>query len=274
MTISLGELPEPAALHAWLNARRRLDWDELIPTKAQIADQYGPDATVRSLTLLTQAARVEPEITADLTASIGPGTTAYQLESRLKSPQSLARKIFVRTGTAFDQLPLDDVVRYTILTPEPDDLVRTAADACDSLADRGWEMSGAIHSYADGSRYKGLHLFLYSQAVRVEVQVHSRESIDVKTRTTPLYLVERDHRQPREKRTQARNEAIALSGQMRQPAGIDDLETLGGVPVVIRFYGKRNSPAAGREEGDRSSRAQQGPAQRSAQRTSTKERER
>lgn len=100
-----------------------------------------------------------------------------------------------------------------------------------------------------------------------------RESIDVKTRTTPLYVVERDHRQPREKRTQARNEAIALSGQMRQPVGIDDLKTLGGVPVVIRFYGKRSSHAAGREEGDMSSQAQQGAAQRLAQRTSTKERD-
>ncbi|TCC46608.1 hypothetical protein E0H75_26500 [Kribbella capetownensis] len=272
MTISLGELPEPAELHAWLNARRRLDWDERIPTKAQIAGEYGVDATVRSLTLLTEAARVEQEITEDLTASIGPDTSAYQLESRLKSPQSLTRKIFIRTGTDFDQLPLDDVVRYTILAPEPDDLVRTAIDACDSLADRGWEMSGAIHSYADGSRYKGLHLFLYSQAVRVEVQVHSRESIDVKTRTTPLYVVERDHGQPREKRTRARNEAVALSGQMRQPAGIDDLKTLGGVPVVLRFYGRRSNQASGREEGDASSQAQQSAAQRLAKRTSTKER--
>ncbi|WP_406051850.1 hypothetical protein [Kribbella sp. NBC_00889] len=196
-------------------------------------------------------------------------------EERLVWVAALAHEkmyAYVRTGTAFDQLPLDDVVRYTVLTPEPDDLVRTTTDACDSLAGRGWEMSGAIHSYVEGSRYKGLHLFLYSKAVRVEVQVHSQESIDVKTWTTPLYVVERDHRQPRDKRTQARNEAIALSGQMRQPTGIDDLKTLGGVPVAIRFYGRRSSQAPGREEGDASSQGQQGATQRLAQRTSTKER--
>src|SRR5207249_7206596 len=123
-------------------------------------------------------------ITGDLVSSIDSGATAYQLENRLKSPQSLARKILKLTGTDFDGRPLDDVVRYTILTPEPDNLVPTAADACDSLTARGWEMNSALHSYANGSRYKGLHLFLQSHGERVEVQIHSRESIDVKARTT------------------------------------------------------------------------------------------
>jgi hypothetical protein len=249
MSSGLNDLPEPADLHALLSVKRSLDWGEPIPAKAEIAADYGTDATSRSLTLLARAARVEQHITGDFESSVDSGAAAYQLENRLKSPQSLARKILKLTGTDFDGKPLDDVVRYTLLTPEPDNLVPTAADACDALTARGWEMKGAHHSYADGGRYKGLHLFLQSHGERVEVQIHSRESIDVKARTTPLYVVERDSKQPREVRNRARKAAVALSDQMHQPVGIDDLTTLGGVPVEVRIYGGRRRTSGGRGDG-------------------------
>ncbi|WP_460665394.1 hypothetical protein [Kribbella swartbergensis] len=222
-----------------------------------MAAAYGPSATVQSLALLSRAAAEEPRLTDDLLASIRSGTTTHQLENRLKSPQSLARKIRKLAGTEFDKVPVDDVVRYTIVAPEPDDVVPTSVDACDALTARGWTMKGAVHSYADGSRYKGLHLILQKHGQRVEVQIHSNESIDVKTRTTPLYLVERDPHQPREKRAEARNAAIALSAQMRQPAGIDDLTSLGGVPVEVRVYGRRGGLPAGRGDGTSASPVQQ-----------------
>jgi hypothetical protein len=196
-------------------------------------------------------------VTDDLMASLKPGTTPHQLESRLKSPQSLARKIRKLAATEFNKLPLEDVVRYTIVAPDPDALVPTSADACDSLTGRGWTMAGALHSYADGSRYKGLHLFLQSHGQRVEVQIHSQESLEVKTRTTPLYLIERDPEQPREKRTEARDAAIALSAQMKQPVGIDDLTALGGVPVEVRVYGRTSRRTAGRAEAVNVSPAEQ-----------------
>lgn len=257
MPTALNHLPEPTELHAWLSTTRPLDWGTPIPTKAEIAAAYGPDVTAQSLAMLARAAAVERHITADVEASITPGTVAHQLESRLKSPQSLARKIRKLEDTRFAQLPLEDVVRYTIVAPQPDDLVPAAADACDSLTSRGWELTSAVNSYADGSRYKGLHLFLQSRGQRVEVQIHSRESIDVKTRTTPLYLVERDPDQPPGMRTEARTMAIEMSAQMRQPTGIDNLTTLGGVPVEVRVYGRRGRPPAARAEGLKTSPAEQ-----------------
>jgi hypothetical protein len=249
MSSGLRDLPEPADLHARLSASRPLDWGDSIPTKADIEAKYGPQATIQSLTLLTRAASVERQITDDLVGSIAPSTTAHQLESRLKSPQSLARKIRKLAGTEFNKQPLEDVVRYTIVAPDPDDLVPTSADACDSLKGQGWKMRHAIHSYVDGSRYKGLHVFLQSHGELIEVQIHSNESIEVKTQTTPLYLIERDLDQPRDKRADARNAAIALAAQMRQPAGIDDLVALGGVPVATRVYGRRGRQPAKRGEG-------------------------
>jgi hypothetical protein len=258
MPTGLQDLPEPADLHAWLSTTQRpLDWGDPIPTKVEIAAASGVNATIQSLTLLSRAAQEEKWLTDDLLASIKPGATAHQLESRLKSPQSLARKIRKLAGTEFDKVPLEDVVRYTIVAPEPDDLVPTSVDACDALTNRGWTMNGAVHSYAEGSRYKGLHLFLQKRGLRVEVQIHSNESIEVKARTTPLYVVERDPDQPREKRAEARNAAIALSAEMRQPAGIDDLTSLGGVPVEVRVYGRRGGLPAGRGEGASASPVEQ-----------------
>lgn len=241
MRTGLEDLPEPAELHARLSAHRPLDWGDPIPTKAEIAAQYGVDATRRSLTLLAQAAAAEDSITGEVLSSAGSETVAHQVESRVKSPQSLARKLrkIADTDSASVEVQLEDVLRYTFVTPQPDDLVTVAENACAGLIDRGWTMAGAMHSYADGSRYKGLHLFLQRQGQRVELQVHSRESIDVKHRTTPLYVVERDTRQPESTRLAARQEAIALSAQMRQPVGLDGRRTLGGAPLEVRVYGRR-----------------------------------
>ncbi|TCC39454.1 hypothetical protein [Kribbella sindirgiensis] len=246
MKPGLDDLPEPAGLHAPLIRTRPLDWGEPIPTKAEIADAYGTKATRQSLTLLARAAAVEQHLTDDLVACTTDGMDAHELESRLKSPQSLARKLRKIAGTEFNKLPIEDVVRYTLVVPEPNDLVPASLDAHDSLEGRGWEINGAVHSYADGSRYKGLHLFMQKYGQRVELQLHSRESIDVKNRTRPLYVIERDNEQPRDKRAEARNTAIALSAQMRKPAGIDDLTTLGGVPVEVRVYGGAGRTPAGR----------------------------
>ena len=263
MQPGLDDLPEPRDLHARLTGSRPLDWGDPIPTKAEIAGLYGAEATVQSLTLLARVVKAERYLTDDLVDSIADGTSAYELENRLKSPQSLARKIRKMAGTAFNQQPIEDVVRYTILTPEPDDLVPTSLDAHDSLSRHGWTINGAVHSYADGSRYKGLHLFLQSYGERVEVQIHSHESIDVKSKTRPLYVVERDPTQPRDKRAEARDAAIALSAKMHQPRGIDDLTSVGGVPVEVRVYGRSSrSPA---ERGKATGPA---PTERSAANTS------
>jgi hypothetical protein len=69
--------------------------------------------------------------------------------------------------------------------------------------------------------------------------LHSTESIEIKERTTTLYEIERDREQDPAARDAARRECIALSDQMTHPAGIDDLQELGGVKVNAISYGKR-----------------------------------
>jgi hypothetical protein len=126
-----------------------------------------------------------------------------------------------------------------VVTLDPDDVVDTTVGTLQQLQAKGWAMDSAHHSYVDGSRYKGLHTFLRCHGELIELQVHSKESIDVKARTTPLYELERDRGQEQAIRDAARKACIELSGQLKQPAGISELTELGGVAVSIRSYGRR-----------------------------------
>ncbi|MEV6272359.1 hypothetical protein AB0L64_34660 [Kribbella sp. NPDC051936] len=189
---------------------------------------------------MTKAASVEPRVTDAVVSAIGVEATPDHLKNRMKSPQSLARKLatyedFYRRS---QQVP-EDVLRYTALVKHPDELTQAAIRTIDRLNDNNWQTQAAHHSYVDGSRYKGLHAFLRAQGESVELQVHSNESIEVKERTTGLYEIERDRRQPGAARDAARRECIALSDQMTQPAGIEQLKELGGVPVNAISYGKK-----------------------------------
>jgi hypothetical protein len=239
MHTGLNRQPEPSDLHGSLSEERALDWGDPIPTKAEIAARYGEGPTARSLQMLTKAAVVEPGITDAVISAIGDEAAAYHLENRLKSPQSLARKLatFTKFYRRNNQVP-EDVLRYTAAVKHPDELTKAAVRTIDRLNEAEWQMEAAHHSYVDGSRYKGLHAFLRAHGEKIELQVHSGESIDVKEQTTPLYEIERDREQPLAARDAARRECIALSDQMTQPAGIDALKELGGVPVEAISYGK------------------------------------
>ncbi|MDX2974496.1 hypothetical protein [Kribbella solani] len=72
-----------------------------------------------------------------------------------------------------------------MLTERPDDLVAAARDTAGVLIGQGWNVVYAMHSYTDGSRYKGIHAYLRTPDVeRVEVQWHSHASVRVKELTT------------------------------------------------------------------------------------------
>ncbi|HEY0691186.1 MAG TPA: hypothetical protein VGD71_19375 [Kribbella sp.] len=233
----LDGLPEPAHLHACFSEHHRLDWGTPIQTTALIAAEYGPDATAKSLKLLCRLVDRHGDPTRQFLHSIRPGEVAHQLESRIKSPASLARKIW-KYGRKNRPALTDDVLRFTVLAEGPDTLVDSARGTVDRLNAAGWRVESAHQSYLDDSRYKGLHAIMRTDSgVQVEVQFHTSESIGVKTLTTGLYHTERDPRQTREVRAAASREAIQLSAAMTKPSGIDALTDLGGVEVEPRRYG-------------------------------------
>lgn len=235
---SLDNLPEPRELHARLSGRRRLDWEDPLPTKRELVQEFGEVAAVASLAMLAEVVDAEQMVTEDFVAALPSRGAAYQLESRVKSPRSLARKVSVSNAHRSKPTAPQDVLRYTVVAPEPDGLVETAAATVGALTSAGWSVESAHHSYVEGSRYKGLHASLRAHGVVVELQCHSRESVEIKNRTTPLYQIERDPGEDNDVRAAARDRCIALSDGMRQPAGIGTLSELGGVPVAVRSYGE------------------------------------
>ncbi|ADB34383.1 hypothetical protein Kfla_5370 [Kribbella flavida DSM 17836] len=230
------DLPEPEDLQAEFSAAGHdLDWGDPVPTRADIVAEFGPEATAASFTLLRRLLAHHDEATRQFLHAIRSGDVPHELDHRIKSPQSLARKLWKYRHM---QLPVDDVLRYTVVTEHPDRLIDSARETVARLAETGWQVQSAHQSYVDGSRYKGIHAIMRTATgTEVEVQFHSVESIQVKTRTTGLYHVERDPTQPKTVRAEATAEAVRLSAAMRQPAGLDAFTELGGCRVEARRYG-------------------------------------
>ncbi len=236
--------PTPKSLHQALNNTRPLDWGTSTLSVAEIAHLYGPKATKWSMELLAQAARVEPAVTDQFLEALPSHATAYHLSHRVKSPESLARKLkdWSDSGRNF---PVDDVLRYTALTESADELVATARDTVEALNNSGWQVKAALHSYTDGSRYKGLHLHMKPPGfARTELQIHSIASVRVKEQTTEAYQIERSASATSEERKAAREHCVELSATLTQPAGIDDLHALGGRRVKVRNYSDSRSQGA------------------------------
>ncbi|WBQ07038.1 hypothetical protein [Kribbella sp. CA-293567] len=232
----LTDVPEPRELRDAFAQHGEVDWGADLPTTAEIARQYGVPATVRSLELLKRAVATEPRITAQVLAAMPPSAAPYQLASRIKSPHSLARKLrdAQRAGR---ELPPEDLLRYTVLTEHEDALVASTRRTIEGLGDSGWQVTYAMHSYTEDSRYKGIHAHLATPpGETVEVQFHSLASAKVKEATTPYYEIERSADATLSQRAAARQECVRLSATLAAPRGIDGLKVLGGIRLEVNNY--------------------------------------
>ncbi|GAA1589015.1 hypothetical protein GCM10009804_51420 [Kribbella hippodromi] len=238
---------EPSDLYRAFAASRSLDWGPRPLSAADLACRHGEIAAEKSLELLGRTIAVEPRVTAEFLASVPSGCSPYQLSLRVKSPESLARK-FRDAAESNRQAPIDDLLRYTVLTERPDDLVAAARETAGALVGKGWSVVYAMHSYTDGSRYKGIHAYLRTPEVeRVEVQWHSVVSAQVKELTTRWYEIERSADSPDSARTAARENCVAASAQLRTPAGLETLAELGGTRVAVKNYSDSRQAAVPRE---------------------------
>jgi hypothetical protein len=248
--------PDPSALHQAFAATRPLDWSGTSLSAADLVRLHGAKASSKSLRLLADLVAVEPRITAEFLASIPPGASPYQLARRVKSPESLARKIRNWQGSDVRR-PIDDLLRYTVLTETPDALVAAARHTADALTDQGWQVAYAMHSYTDGSRYKGIHAYLRTPDLpRIEVQWHSSDSARIKELTTRWYEVERSAHATDDERATVRQKSVEASAQLRAPLGIDNMTELGGRQVAVSNYSD-SRPAAVTWRGRRAGTAAQ-----------------
>lgn len=188
---------------------------------------------------MTEVRAAEEQITTDIVAA-GP---THGLEFRMKSPSSLARKIADKASARRHESVaeisdrLQDLVRYTAITDNHDDLVKSARSTINHLRSRGYEVIEAESSYVDGNPYKGLHTILRSPAgLEFELQVHSRLSQEVKDGLHVDYEISRDESRPWDQRVSAGRRNVAAAARIPTPPGLDRLKTLGGCPVKQKTY--------------------------------------
>jgi hypothetical protein len=220
--------------------------------------RYPPAVAGEAVSRLRELREVEPAMTADVLAALPDGTEARGLASRVKSPGSLARKIANRSE--LKALPphevadgLTDVVRYTVASPDPGRLVADTQTTVAALTERGWSVVEVQHTYASGNPYKGLHLLVrHPNGWTCELQAHSEESLEVKGTIHGDYEVERDLARPISERAAAHRRMVARSAELAEPAGLAELETLGGCPVETRELPDRYTTKQQRDADDAS----------------------
>ncbi|WP_448062003.1 hypothetical protein [Cellulomonas hominis] len=207
-----------------------------------------------AIATLLETREEEHQVTTVMIKSTPEGARLHGLEFRVKSPASLARKIAQRAMTrrqspAAAAASIADLVRYTAVTPDHDDLVATAVSMVDALEAQGFTVREAEHSYAPGNPYKGLHLQLVCPArpaadgqgeatagMVVELQIHSEASQAIKDEIHLDYELERDAATDWSERAAARRRMVAASSVIAEPRGLAELEELGGAKLTVKVY--------------------------------------
>lgn len=223
---------------------------------------YPKAAACWSLTLLEEVRDEEPAVTAAVrTAAVAAGGSCHGLAFRMKSPDSLARKLDNEMAGASKQgggqldvesiarKEADDALRYTVTLERHEALPSGLERTLDSLRAQGWQPVEIKDSYLSGNSYKGLHIIARTPEQRtVEVQIHSGESISVKEAIHVDYEIARAQSSSRADRRAAAQRCIETSTQIPTPAGLeayypagrgDDGSAKGqvrGVPIRKKAY--------------------------------------
>lgn len=207
---------------------------------AQVIDDCG-QAGAEALALIRDMREREAEMTTDFIAStVASGMRQAGLQHRMKSPQSLARKLDDRAqkkaislGEAAEKV--QDLIRYTAVCEKHTELVGKATAVTNELTGRGWTVLSAESTYIEGHPYKGIHLNLEKNGCVTEVQIHSEQSIEIKESTHADYEISRDLKQPLADRLAAEQRSVAAWSDVKAPKGLNSL-SLGDVKVEVKRY--------------------------------------
>ena len=149
--------------------------------------------------LLGRAREVEPRNTATMTGLAEKhGAEMYGLKYRLKTQQSLARKIKQDAEEKYDgdtekaASKINDSLRYTMVA-DTGNYVGMAEGVMADLAAEGYQITNTKNFWQEGSMYKGINMQLISpEGHRMELQFHTRDSIAVKEVNHKIYMVQRN----------------------------------------------------------------------------------
>lgn len=209
-----------------------------------LSKTWGRDADGRAdgcaaLLTLERVKAAEPEMTQtmkEVAHHVG-GECAY-LQARVKSPESLARKISTdraREARRGEKLSpsqaaakMNDVVRYTIVKRDHASLTETTAATVIQLQSEGWAVKRIKSFYRDGAPYKGLHVICESPTgCSSELQIHSAQSMAAKEAAHQHYEIYRDRTRSKKEREKAKAACERIYADVSIPPGLEAVGAMG-----------------------------------------------
>lgn len=209
---------------------------ELIKSKPWTKDRgpgapgviYTDEAELNAYRLLDHYAKVEPQVTNDLTAAANAyGGRMEGLKFRLKGQESLARKIEQKSaskGLTMSEYTakIGDALRYTMVLPDAR-YGPGAQAAIDDFRKQGYEVE-VSNTWTPGAPYKAINTDVAKDGVIFEVQYHTGDSLDLKQAAHGLYEIARDATLPPEERAAATQKMIDNATDLPVPKGAGDVK--------------------------------------------------
>lgn len=168
-------------------------------------------AQYRGMTYYEKAANDEPLITSMVKASAnGCGLEMYGLQNRIKTKDSYLRKIRLEYNPDGNTYEVKDIIRYTLGTENPDNLVEKMNASIAGFNEMGYNTVVLKNTWnSTKNPYRGINTMVVApNGQKFEVQYHTRESYDTKEQMHKLY---EDWRIIEDKTSE---EAIELSKEM------------------------------------------------------------
>lgn len=206
-----------------------LDKDELLEERAAQDKESVTAKKIKSHALAKQliarASAAEKDVTADMQSLEDAASRLAGLDCRLKSEDSLARKIESdATGKflGYEEAAsgVSDVLRYTLIASsgQYNAQVRTALQKLEAAGYRVVKFRNAW----GGKFYQGINVQLVSPAgVPVELQLHTPQSFSIKQASHGVYEIRRDPQSTPEEVQRATRLSLAYNAQVRKPLGAE-----------------------------------------------------
>ena len=194
--------------------------------------KYGPEAARLARDLRARVEVAEPWITHTMIGiASSNGATMEQLEYRLKSTESLARKIHDTGDSKFNgdlekaASAIDDAVRYTMIVDD-DKYVRAVQHIVHTFEGDGYALFNKNY-WQPGDAYDGMNIKLTRGGITAELQMLTPESLDAKEHTHADYEIYRDPTKSMSARKAAWDSMVAFAAKTPRPQPYQTLMDIG-----------------------------------------------
>jgi len=202
-------------------------------------DRLGPPYPLNSKMLaekLYSEAKIrEPGITKDVTAAIkNAGGSAYGLEHRLKTPESIQRKIDTDSeeksiSVSNAAMGMKDLVRYTMLSKD-DSFVGAYENFKTSMRDKGYtekRCRNYFELYKEGkAKHKSVQsVFETADGYLFEVQFQTPSSQAAKNKKIPIYEERRKSGLSKSRQLELEKQMEQLADEVAEPKNISRIKS-------------------------------------------------